>query len=154
MIFLARETLAYIQSSFISIGFNLVFINFGNNCTFKQHTKKSHMSMNAWLHTGFSGGSVVKSLPVNVQDLGSIPGSGRSQGEGNGKPLQYFCLENPMDREAWQATVHEVSKIGHDLATEPQPPRLCMPHPIPRRRKLRLALFCKKKYLDFYYIFS
>ena len=109
MTFLARETLAYIQSSFISIGFDLVFINFGNNCTFKWHTKKSHMCMNAWLHMGFSGGSVVKTLPVNGWDLGSIPGLGRSHGEGNGKPLQYSCLENPMDRGVWQATVHEVS---------------------------------------------
>ena len=43
-------------------------------------------------------------------DLGSIPGLGRSPGEGNGNPFQYFCLENPMDREAWWATVHGVTK--------------------------------------------
>ena len=41
---------------------------------------------------------------------GLLPGSGRSPGEGNGNPLQYFCLENPMDGEAWWATVHEVAK--------------------------------------------
>ena len=46
----------------------------------------------------------------NVEDLGSIPGSGRSPGEGNGNPLQYSCLENPMDRGAWWATVHGVAK--------------------------------------------
>ena len=46
----------------------------------------------------------------DVRDAGSIPGSGRSPGEGNGNPLQYSCLENPMDREAWRATVHEVTK--------------------------------------------
>jgi len=50
---------------------------------------------------GFPGGSVVKNPPANAVDLGSIPGSGRSPGEGNGNPLQYSCLENPMDRGAW-----------------------------------------------------
>ena len=57
---------------------------------------------------GFPGGSEVKAC--NVGDLGSIPGSGRSPGEGNGNPLQYFCLENPMDGGAWWATVHRVAK--------------------------------------------
>ena len=46
----------------------------------------------------------------NAGDLGSIPGLGRSPGEGNGSPLQYYCLENPMDRGAWQATVHGVAE--------------------------------------------
>ena len=46
----------------------------------------------------------------NAGDLGSIPGLGKSPGERNGNPLQYSCLENPMDREAWQATVHGVAK--------------------------------------------
>ena len=50
---------------------------------------------------GFPGGSEVKASDSNVGDPGSIPGSGRSSGEGNGNPLQYSCLENPMDREAW-----------------------------------------------------
>ena len=53
---------------------------------------------------GFPGGAVVKNPPANVgdaRDTGSIPGWGRSPGEGNGNPLQYFCLENSMDREAW-----------------------------------------------------
>ena len=49
-------------------------------------------------------------------DLGLIPGSGRSPGEGNGYPLQYPCLENPMDRGAWRATVHGVIIVGHDWA--------------------------------------
>jgi len=48
---------------------------------------------------------------------------GRSSGEGNGNPLQYPCLENPMDREAWQATVHGITRVGHNLATKPPPPR-------------------------------
>ncbi|KAI4548149.1 hypothetical protein MG293_000479 [Ovis ammon polii] len=59
---------------------------------------------------GFPGGSEVKVSACNVGDLGSIPGSGRSPGEGNGNPLQYSCLENPMDRGAWWATVHGVAK--------------------------------------------
>ena len=49
---------------------------------------------------GFSGGSVVKNPPANSEDMGLIPGSGRSLGEGNGNPLQYSCLGNPMDRGA------------------------------------------------------
>ena len=55
----------------------------------------------------------VKSPPANagdIKDAGSIPGSGRSPGDGNGNPLQYSCLENPMDRGAWWATVHGVTK--------------------------------------------
>ena len=54
---------------------------------------------------GFPGRSVVKNPPANAGDVGLIPGSGRSPGEGNGNPLQYSCLENPIDREAWQAIV-------------------------------------------------
>ena len=56
------------------------------------------------------GGSDGKASAYNAGDLGSIPGSGRSPGEGNGNPLQYSCLENPMDRGAWQAAVHGVAK--------------------------------------------
>ena len=58
----------------------------------------------------FPGGSDGKVSVYNVGDLGSSPGLGRSPGEGNGNPLQYYCLENPMDRGAWQATVHGVAK--------------------------------------------
>ena len=53
---------------------------------------------------GFPGGSEVKASACNAGNLGSIPGSGRSPGEGNGNPLQYSCLENPMDGGAWWAT--------------------------------------------------
>ena len=56
------------------------------------------------------GGSEVKAFACNAGDLGSISGSGRSPGEGNGNPLQYSCLENPMDGGAWKATVHGVAK--------------------------------------------
>ena len=52
----------------------------------------------------------VKASAYNSRDPGLIPGSGRSPGEGNGNPLQYSCLENPMDRGAWWATVHGVAK--------------------------------------------
>ena len=54
----------------------------------------------------FPGGSDGKEFACNTGDLGSIPGSGRSPGEGNGYPLQYSCLGNPLDREAWQAAFH------------------------------------------------
>ena len=57
-----------------------------------------------------SGGSVLKNLIVNAGDVGLIPGMGRSPGEGNGNPLQYSSLGNPMDRGAWQATDHGVTK--------------------------------------------
>ena len=56
---------------------------------------------------------MVKNPPANTGDAGLIPGSGRSPGEMNGYPLQYSCLENPMDRRAWQVTVHGVAK-RHD----------------------------------------
>ena len=62
---------------------------------------------------GFLGGSIVKNLLADAGDVGDtglIPGSGRSPGEGNGNPLQYSFLGNPMDRGAWQATVHGVTK--------------------------------------------
>ena len=59
---------------------------------------------------GFLAGSVVKNLPVNIGDTGLILESGRSPGEGNGNPLQYSCLENPMDRGAWWAAVREVAE--------------------------------------------
>ena len=62
------------------------------------------------LRLGFPGDSDGKESACNAGDLGSIPGSGRSPGEGNGYPFQYSCLENPMDRVAWQATVHGVTK--------------------------------------------
>ena len=59
---------------------------------------------------GFLAGSAVKNLPVNAGDTGLIPGSGISSGEGDGNPLQYSCLENPMDRGAWWTRVHVVAK--------------------------------------------
>ena len=66
--------------------------------------------MNLITPEGFPGGSEVKASARNEGDLGSIPGLGRSPGEGHGDPLQYSSLRNPMNREAWQATVHGVTK--------------------------------------------
>ena len=102
-----------------------------------------------YLCSGFPGGSMVKNPPANAGDTGdtgSIPGLGRSPGGGNGNPLQYSCLENPMDRRAWWATFHGVlpsrlpggvwsaiprslssleihgdhKRVGHDLTTKQQ----------------------------------
>ena len=61
-------------------------------------------------NVGFPGGSEVKVSACNAGDPGSIPGSGRSPGEGKGNPLQYSCLENPMEGGAWWAAVHGVAK--------------------------------------------
>ena len=63
-----------------------------------------------WYYRGFPGGSVVKNPPANAGDEGSVPGLGRSPGGGNGNPLQYSCLRNPMDSGGWQASVHEIAK--------------------------------------------
>ena len=63
---------------------------------------------------GFPGGVVVKNPPANAGDTGdagSIPGSGRAPGGGNGNPLQYSWLKNPMDRRAWWATVHVIARV-------------------------------------------
>ena len=72
---------------------------------------------------GFPCSSVGKESVCNAGDPGLIPGLGRFPGEGNDNPLQYSCLENPMVREAWRATVHGVARVGHDLVTTPPPPQ-------------------------------
>ena len=66
--------------------------------------------------TGLPCSSNGKEFSCNAGDQGSIPGLGRSSGEGNGNPLQYSCLENPMDRGDWQATVHGVAKSQTQLS--------------------------------------
>ena len=69
------------------------------------------------IYWGFPGGAGVKNLPANAgetRDVSLIPGSGRSPRIGNGNPLQYSCLENPMNRGAWWATVHGVTKNQDD----------------------------------------
>ena len=84
---------------------------------------------------GFLHSSVGKESARNAGDPGWIPGLGRSPGEENGNPLQYSCLENPMDRKAWGATVHMVARVGHDLATKPSP--TCIMHTRPISDLLR-----------------
>ena len=83
--------------------------------TFRLHVYLSHLKKYLLLYfnyslKGFPGGSVVKNQPARARDMSSIPGLGTCPGEGNGNPLQYSCLQNPKDREAWQATVHEAAK--------------------------------------------
>ena len=63
---------------------------------------------------------MVKNPPANAGDVGSIPGLGRSPGEGNGNLLQYSCLGNPMDRGTWCATLHGVTKVKRDLSSKQQ----------------------------------
>ena len=74
-----------------------------------------------YLHTldsnmGVPGDSVVENPPANSGDSSVIPGLGRSPGEGNGNPLEYFCLGNPTDSRVWQATVYEVAKHRTQLS--------------------------------------
>ena len=68
----------------------------------------------------FPGGSVVKNLPASARDMGSVLELGRLPGEGNGNPLEYSCLGNPMDRGAWRVTIHGVTRLGQDLETKQQ----------------------------------
>ena len=83
-----------------------------------QSTGRKELDMTERLHflssLGFPGGAEVKAPACNVGDLGSIPGSGRYPGEGNGNPFQYSCLKNSMDKGAWQAAVCGVERVGHD----------------------------------------
>ena len=74
-----------------------------------KHTHSDYFMFTIY-YNGFPGGSDSKESACNAGDPGSIPGLGRSPGEGNGNPRQYSCLENFMDRGAWWATVHGVAK--------------------------------------------
>ena len=74
-----------------------------------------NMEYTCYSHSlGFPGGSMIKNPPADAGDVDLIPVSGRSSGEGNGNPLHYSCLEKPMDRGNWQATVRGLQRIGHD----------------------------------------
>ena len=86
-------------------------------CAGGKQEKEPHNNNNL----GCPHSSVGKASTCNAGDLGSIPGSGRSPGEGNGNPPQYSCLENPMEGGAWQDTVHGVPRVGHNLVTKPPP---------------------------------
>ena len=73
----------------------------------------NELTSSVYTRVGFPGGLVVKNPPANAGDIRymhSIPGSGRSPGGGHGNPIQYSCLENPMERGAWWATVHGVTE--------------------------------------------
>ena len=94
----------------------------------------SHFHLFYW---GFPGGSEGKASAYIAGDLGSIPGLGRSPGEGNGYPLQYSGLENSMDRRAWRATVHRVSKNQTRLSNFHFPLSLFTPQPL-KLKKLKL----------------
>ena len=80
-----------------------------------------HINMYTYLKS-FPHSSVSKESACNAGDPSLIPGSGRYSGEVNGNPLQYSYLENPMDRGVWWATVHGITRVGHDLSTKPSPP--------------------------------
>ena len=75
----------------------------------KTQSEKETILYDSTYVMGFLGTSVSKESAWSAGDTGLIPGSGRSPGEGNGNPLKYSCLENPMDRGAWHATVHRVA---------------------------------------------
>ena len=87
-----------------------------NHYWFTLQTELPHTNTNTFVlasHNstlGFPGGSEGKDFACSMENQGSIPGSGRSLGKGNGNPLQYSCLENSMGEEAWQVTVHGLAK--------------------------------------------
>ena len=87
---------------------------------------------------GFPGGSVIKNLPANSGDVGLVPGSDRSSGEGNGDPLQYSCLENPMDRGGLPSM--GLPRIKHDLGIKEQQQQ--------QFNKWNLLLFSSSSYLS------
>ena len=94
---------------------------------------------------GFPGGSVVKNLPANAGDVGSIPGSGRYPGVGNGNPLQYSCLENFMDRGAWWTTVHGAAELDR---TERLHTHVCVLFHLAYLRVHYLQFFCVQPIVD------
>ena len=109
---LNKEGLAHAQSILQDVGMSS---QEGKNFSASSATEKSKEKQ-----LGFPGGSVVTNPPAHAVHAGLIPGLGRSPGEGNGNPLQYSCLGNPMEGGAWRATAHGVARVGPDLATERQ----------------------------------
>ena len=101
---------AWILGGAVKMGRSDVIVDILRRQLVEDRTTRFHQQILCWDNKGFPGGSEVKASAWNVGDPGSIPGSGRSPGEGNGTPLQYSSLENPMEGGAWQATVHWVAK--------------------------------------------
>ena len=93
----------------------------GNAKEFSNYHTIALLSGMGFPYLEFDCSSVDNEFTCNARDPASIPGLERSPGERNGNPLQYSCLENPMDRGAWRATVHGVARVEHDLATKPPP---------------------------------
>ena len=102
-----------------------------------------------YTYTGFPGGIVVKNLLANKGDTGLIPRSGRSPREGNGNPLQYSCLENPMDRGAWWATVHEITKTHITHART----HITL-HTIIYKIKIKDLLYSTGNYIQYFVIYN
>ena len=93
---------------------------------------------------------MVKNLPANAgdaEDSGSIPGLGRFPGGGNGNPLQYSCLENPVDRGAWRTAVHGAKRFGHDWASMHKQ-GLTKGYPLAKVKGVRIA----KNEIKFYFL--
>ena len=104
--------------SFVSDSTCLLFTCLAIDCLLLR-AETASLRLSKELYWGFPGGSVVNNLPASAGDagdMGLIPGLERSPGEKHGNPLQYSCLENPVDRRAWRATVHRVTKIRHEWA--------------------------------------
>ena len=105
-------------------------------------TEQLTLSLSFYICKGFPSSSVGKECACNAGVPSLIPGLEGSPGEGNSNPLQYSCLRNPMDRGAWQATVHGVTTIGHNLVTkQPPPPLACENDNTTKKQRL----FKKKK---------
>ena len=101
---------------------NVIYFSNFNICS----NIANYFSYSKRIGTHFPCSSVIKESACSAGDPDSIPELGRYPGDGNGNPLQYSCLENPMDRGGtWQAIVHEVPGVRHDLVTKPPP---CLNH--------------------------
>ena len=99
--------LLYILQAHLILYLNIFVVSSGKSCLTLTERIFERIQTVPW---GFPGSLDSKESACNAQDPGSIPGSGRSTAGGNSNPLQYSCLQNPMDRGAWWATVHGVAK--------------------------------------------
>ena len=108
---------------------DLMYLSLETSTQLGTHFQSSHFSSLLLTLMGFLGSSDSKESACNAGDPGLILGSGRSPGEGSGYPHQYSCLGNPMDRGAWQATVHRVPKSRTRLSVHtPNPDSNCLPY--------------------------